>query len=346
MWGTRIKSEGKYKKHWSLFSGIGLCRLGSRRQSCRPVPARMALALMLLLYVTAAPTFAAASIRSVAVWIGVEQFDDTQRPVLFAKARGSSYEVEAVNLEDSEQASGPAASRESQPSGSEDSKEEESGCTRTDRPPGSCEIELIADDGKTFAVMGQEDIRVGGVEGNCVKAVRKQAGTILVLTIELTGLKNIVGEIGRAELLPSGSGRWEKAANANMYQIQLYRDGERKGQSHRTKKTTFDFAPLMREGGVYSYQVTPISLRGKKGKPQESARIRLDGEQLARNRAARPEGRAGWSREMDGLHYWYQDGLYPQNTWLELEGGRYYFDNSGIMIENGVENQENEENGQ
>lgn len=277
------------------------------------------------------------SIRSVKVRIGVDYFDELKRPVLTAGTEDSSYEVIDVKLNGESQASGPAAAWKP--------PEENLQSLHT------CEIELAAQDEKKFAVMKQEDIRLTGIEGSCIRAVRRQAGTALVLTVELTGLKNIMGEIRAAYLDPSGLAGWEEAANAPMYQVQLYRDGKKAGLFHRTEKPVFDFSPLMIEGGVYSYQVTPVTAKGKKGKPQESARVRLSGRQAEKNQEDRERGlekpppeqqtgwqqtgwqQTGWQQGKDVLYYWYQDGLYPQNTWLELDGVRYHFDGNGIMTE-------------
>lgn len=299
------------------------------------------LLLFILILLTASRSAEGAAsnrlIRSVKVRLGVDYFDELKRPVITADTEDSSYEVIDVKLNGESQASGPAAALK---------PPEE----KLQSPP-TCEIELASQDEKKFAVMKQEDIRLTGIEGSCIRAVRRQAKTALVLTVELTGLKNIIGEISAAYLDPSGLAGWEEAANAPMYQVQLYRDGEKAGLFHRTEKPVFDFSPLMIDGGVYSYQVTPVTAKGKKGKLQESARIRLSGRQAEKNREDRerslenpppeqPTGRrqtgrqpTGWQQEQNSLRYRYQDGLYPQNTWLELDGVRYYFDGNGIMTE-------------
>lgn len=285
---------------------------------------------------TVQPVHASDSIKTVRIRIGVERFDDQKRPVLTARGQGSGYEVEEVRYICG-QASGP---------GAEKGKLSEPEAVRQNRRPASssicetqaeCEISLAAEDGKSFAVMEQEDIRLSGVEGSCVKAVRKQGGAMLVLTVKLTGLENIVGEITSAKLSPFGPAVWEGAPNARFYQVQLYCDGERAGLSHRTEQTVFDFSPLMTDEGVYSYKVTPYSEKKKRGKSQESAWVRLDRRQAEENREKQSRGfgdekQSGWEIKEDGLHYWYRDGLYPQNTWLELDGGRYYFNGSGCKL--------------
>lgn len=299
------------------------------------------------------PAYASTGIKSVRVWIGVEGYDEMQEPIIEAEAKGSGYEVESIALTEGMPARGPAARTD----GGELTAEEETqegqiipkigemtvaqeiskrqrGSEEPEYPSDyRCEIELLADDACHFSIMERSDIKLSGVKGECTKAVRKNGGSSLVLSVRLTGLGEILGEIDRAELSADGHAVWGESVHAVSYRIQLYQGGERTGLSHRTEQTEFDFSPLMTEAGTYYYKVTPLSEKGKKGQAMESFPVRLERESAEDNRARWPFSGYGW-QQGDTVSYRYSDGLYPQRTWLELDNIQYYFDRNGAVVLN------------
>ena len=59
--------------------------------------------------------------------------------------------------------------------------------------------------------MEQKDIKLSGIEAVCTKAVRKDNGSTLILTIELPGLQDYIGRIEYASFTGKMA-HWEGAA--------------------------------------------------------------------------------------------------------------------------------------
>ena len=83
------------------------------------------------------------------------------------------------------------------------------------------EIELESDADDSFSVLRQEDIQFSGLGAVCSKAVRKDNGTTLLLTIELQDAGEIIGTVDAAVWAERGIGRWKKAPGASAYLVML-----------------------------------------------------------------------------------------------------------------------------
>lgn len=196
------------------------------------------------------------------------------------------------------------------------------------------EVELSAADGMGFGELEQSDIRLTGIPAICRRAVRKNGGETLILTIKADGLSDVTGEIGHAGFTGSVA-VWDQAENASAYMVLLFRNSKRIGHTHRTQGNRYDFTPLMKEKGVYHYKVIPLSTNDKKGIPAESDWYQVDEgkaksffSQFGENHPVNP----GWEMDESGWRYWLKDGTFPQENWLLLDENWYYFDSDGYMV--------------
>lgn len=203
-----------------------------------------------------------------------------------------------------------------------------------EQPEHVYEVELAAEDGKGFGRLEQKDIRLTGLKATCSRAVRKSGKEALELTIKAEGLDDVIGEIGRAGFR-NGSAAWDKADNACDYSVMLFKDSKRIGYTHRTQGNSYNFGPLMKEKGIYHYKVYPLSINEKKGIPVESEWYSVDESEAEKYRSEYETVKMkfpGWEQDETGWRYWQKDGIFPQESWLFLDGDWYYFDSCGYMV--------------
>ena len=232
-------------------------------------------------------------------------------PVLEAESRDRAYSVTGVERISGDPASGPAMDgaevgkkENEQYKGSIQADSENIGTKEVSleerkieeihaeepAPEILYEIELESDADDSFSVLRQEDIQFSGLGAVCSKAVRKDNGTTLLLTIELQDAGEIIGTVDAADWEKRGIGRWKKAPGASAYLVMLYRDAKRVGHPHRTSAEQYDFVPLMQTAGVYdSFD--------KAGKAWSGSRIGM--EESDGGRGSSKPGRMG--REKAGM---------------------------------------------
>ena len=203
-----------------------------------------------------------------------------------------------------------------------------------EQPEHVYEVELAAEDGKSFGRMDQKDIRLTGIKASCSRAVRKSGKEVLELTIKAEGLDDVIGEIGRADF-SNGSAVWDKADNACTYAVMLFRNSKRVGYTHKTQGTSYNFSPLMKEKGIYHYKVYPLSVNEKKGIPVESEWYSVNESEAEKFRTEYEEVKMefpGWEQDETGWRYWQKDGIFPQESWLFIDDNWYFFDSCGYMV--------------
>lgn len=182
---------------------------------------------------TAAGCFsaAAASIDRVRIRLAAEELDEMGMPVLEAESRDRAYSVTGVERISGDPASGPAMDgaevgkkENEQYKGSIQADSENIGTKEVSleerkieeihaeepAPEILYEIELESDADDSFSVLRQEDIQFSGLGAVCSKAVRKDNGTTLLLTIELQDAGEIIGTVDAAGWAERGIGRWKK----------------------------------------------------------------------------------------------------------------------------------------
>ena len=263
---------------------------------------------------------AAAPIQTVKIHLTAETFDEEGRPVLEAVCSSGKYEViDFVEIK------------------AEEAEETDEQTLEAGHGGTLYEVELISHTEDGFAVMEQKDIRLTGVGGVCMKAVRKDGGQTLRLSVRPGSTGEITGEIAHVSL---GRGRasWTSAPNASAYLFMLFKDSKRLGVSYRTQGLEYDFSPLIRDAGIYHCKVYPLTESGRKGRGAESGRERLDREEaeqireeFERRRAGcfSGEGTPGWHQTEDDWYYIQKDGTYPQENGLMIDGEWYFFDRDG-----------------
>ena len=294
---------------------------------------------------TAAGCFsaAAASIDRVRIRLAAEELDEMGMPVLEAESRDRAYSVTGVERISGDSASGPAMDgaevekkENEQYKGSIQADSENIGTKEVSleerkieeihaeepAPEILYEIELESDADDSFSVLRQEDIQFSGLGAVCSKAVRKDNGTTLLLTIELQDAGEIIGTVDAAGWAERGIGRGKKAPGASAYLVMLYRDAKRVGHPHRTSAEQYDFVPLMQTAGVYHFKVIPLTKQGKRGQAAESAWRKVTEAGAAQNREEWGGKKPGWQPEGEIPSYILKDGAYPQMDSL-LIGEKY-----------------------
>lgn len=301
----------------------------------------LALTISLPLY-----SYAATKIKSVGVKIEVDDEDYEGSPELTITTKSDRYSFDEYTItndlveitEDDDSGNGPGSSTD----------DEKTKTTHNPSKPFTCEITLSAEDGYTFDSFKKSDIKVSGFDASCTKASRKDSGKTLVLTVELPGIKSLVGPVEEAIWNEDGKAEWSAAKNASTYTLRLYNDGKIRG-SFETGGTTFDFRPAMLKEGSYHYTVKPNGDSENKVERTESSAIMVTKEQAIQNRedysieyekdetVEGPSSKStalnlGWQK--DGEHYYYrqENGIYIQTNWLKDGNDWYFFDENGHMV--------------
>ena len=278
---------------------------------------------------------AAASISDIRLRLKAEEFDAQGMPVLEAVSANDLYTVlETERVGDEAEAKGPASE------GKQNERQAEQKATASEVY--QYEAELISETEDGFAVLSQEQIHLVGEQAVCIKAVRSDQGKTLRLTFELTEPGEIIGEVENL-VFENGRISWNPAPGASAYYVNLYRNGKRMRDGHRTEGCWFDFSALMQEEGTYVCRIFPLTEKGKKGKRAESSQVRLDAfeaEQLQKNWNQKnkqlfgtEEKNTGWFLSAGDWYYRNRDGTLPSWTHLELDGTVYYFDGEGKWAE-------------
>lgn len=147
-----------------------------------------------------------------------------------------------------------------------------------------------------------------------------------------------------------GTARWEKpdSGGTGKYEVELRR-GSSKVHSVQTTSTSYNFYPYMTVAGTYTFRVRTI---GKSSKEEDygkkSVWVKSDEIYIAKEDVSDGSGRAdgvsgggasivgntqvGW-RQIDGYwYYYYPDGNYQRNSWLNVNNRWYLFQEEGKML--------------
>lgn len=298
-------------------------------------------------------------IKEVRIRLEAESFDENGWPCVEAYCASEKYTVtgiERIGENTGSDGNGPAGPQQEETDEKAGSREEDEAvrirlereAEPTEKP--TYEIELTSEEEDGFAVMKQNNIRFYGLDAVCTKAVRKDSGQTLILTMILEAPREIVGKIGALSFFGTLAS-WEAAPGASSYLVMLYRNRKRVGYSHRTAGLSYNFSPLIKETGSYCCKVYPLTESGKKGTPAESCRKQIGEDELVKIQKdweASPAGHAvlsgaadmasekgkrgsasGWYTSEAQKFYLEKDGGIPQENWLYLDGAWYYFDQKG-----------------
>lgn len=151
---------------------------------------------------------------------------------------------------------------------------------------------------------------------------------------------------------------WDEVENAYQYEVRIYRDGYRVGDTVKTKSTKYDVRSRMTRAGEYTFQVRALA-KGSKYKNSSWSELSdvyvVDAEFAKRIEESNQQAVAsvsggkepgdfsgsqtgqtvtvteGW--KLDNTGWWWQnaDGTYPVNQWRYLGSKWYFFNESGYM---------------
>lgn len=215
-------------------------------------------------------------------------------------------------------------------------------------------VEITTDDGYQFRFSSSDKkkINLSGMGAVFLRATQENNGHTLRLIVRLDNLDAYVGQIEYASW-NGCKGEWCESEYAVGYRLRLI---DSKGKYHyvETAGTSYDFAPLMLNSGIYHYDVRAISKDDKYGEwvsggsyivtntvaEENKSMYMVDkiNHRINEDLAHTPDNNrteylnTGWQKT-DGGEYWYRnnDGTYPQNVWQLIEGYWYYFWGSGYM---------------
>ena len=195
-------------------------------------------------------------------------------------------------------------------------------------------ITLRGEEDYYFQPLSTDDVRLkGGAE--FIKASRQDGGATLLLDVRLPALWPTLGDMAGVELSQEGFASWPSDPRASEYQVRIYRDGELLGTPLITRTNRVNCRERMTKGETsYRVMVRPVNKyeAAYRGEWVPSNTIYITGDQAVRFREDPQGGGGRWMQEADG-RWWYrrEDGSYPANEWMELDGEWYFFGPDGYM---------------
>lgn len=206
------------------------------------------------------------------------------------------------------------------------------------------EIGVEAADGYYFSV----DSKNVKIKGGKYSGAKKEGSNSLRLTVTLPSLKERAGKITQAGWESETVASWSEVANAGIYEVRVYRDGTSVKGGQTSSANRLDMARYMTKAGIYSYKVRAINKINADNKSEwvESAKITVSNELAARMREQNGNittglsepgevygaaQEAGWVQDAKGWWYRNENGSYPANDWMMLDGLWYYFNSDGYM---------------
>ena len=166
----------------------------------------------------------------------------------------------------------------------------------------------------------------------------------------------------------TGIGSWEENEYAERYEVKLYRNDSYLAGTFKTTELDYDFSKYFERKGTYFFQVRGVkdkknSSTDYKGEWRDSEELTVDSEEAknirlyggydenhtssstsgssnnspssnAKPAASNNTASGGWFQNAYGWWWCNPDRTYPTNTWKEINGSWYYFDQSGYCLMN------------
>lgn len=203
------------------------------------------------------------------------------------------------------------------------------------------EYEFSGTSSKNFKILLSEASKTRYEAVEFVRAKLNKEEEELTLTVRLIFDKN-VSRSGVS--LPAslhwdsqkpGTARWNHAAGAKYYQIQLIRDGAWVGDPISIYGTQYNAAPLLTLPGEYRFLVRSVKEKtNAKGEWSRSPDVLTvepgEGEEFHSGILG-----GSWQQAEDGIRWWWRnpDGSWPAEQWKFTGGAWYYFDGEGYLAE-------------
>lgn len=200
-------------------------------------------------------------------------------------------------------------------------------------------IVLDAGDEYYFSSIKSNYFTLEGEGASFTEAARTNSNSTMTLSVRLKDLGE--GEIGEPTGLrwnEKGIAIWEPVNGAGTYSVRIRRNGNSISSSSAptTEVSVYNFSTKITKTGEYTFQVRANG-RYKKTKSSEwitSPVFQVDEAQLAyiREHAEADSGLPGqWLEDEIGTWYAFTTGEVPINTWKEIDGYWYYFNESGYI---------------
>lgn len=209
-------------------------------------------------------------------------------------------------------------------------------------------IEIHARNGYYFdKTTGAKKFNITGADYKSAKSTNEKE--TIELTVELKPAKGTLEEPDDAEWVgyPIGKASWTPVESAGAYELKLYRNGQVVYSVEKVTTTTYDFLPYMTQGGRYEFRVRAIPKNTEEqgyvtsSEWIESDRTIVDEDESSPFYGKDKEGpsgkftpdQIGWQKDNSGEWYYRkEDGTYPSNDWLAIDGSWYLFDSEGYML--------------
>lgn len=166
----------------------------------------------------------------------------------------------------------------------------------------------------------------------------------------------------------NGVGYWYENEYAKRYEVRLFRNGSYIAGPFKTTDTRYDFSEYFTRRGEYSFRVRGVRSTSIAGDWFESDEVEVDSEEAkyirlyggfddydydsgngpsstSSNQTSNTQNTSGpsssaaqtvgsWFRNEIGWWWCNPDRTYPANTWKEINGAWYYFDQNGYCLMN------------
>lgn len=192
----------------------------------------------------------------------------------------------------------------------------------------------------------ESNVKISG--GSFVSARRD--GDNLVVTLRVSPIKGEYDSPRDAYWNDKnlGQAQWEKPENGSgYYEVQLKRGSKNVFTIDKTSSTSYNFYPYMTEAGVYSFRVRTIpgtdfqTQYGKKSDWIDSGELDIGERYVSDGKGQKGSGSnvvkgteetIGWVKDGNLWRYRYPSGNLAANTWENLDGIWYYFDEGSTMV--------------
>lgn len=151
----------------------------------------------------------------------------------------------------------------------------------------------------------------------------------------MSSFRSYAAEISGVTLSEEGKVQWV-SDEESLCKVELFHNGEKKGNSHLTAYDTYDLSPLMDEEGYYFCRVS--SLSGDLSSDFSNV-VCPSEETIGINKNESPEYAdpedphfTGWKLTDEGWRWKEKDGVYTQGYWLNEGESVYLLDEEGYLI--------------
>lgn len=194
------------------------------------------------------------------------------------------------------------------------------------------------------------------ISGGDYVSARRDDGE-LVVTLNTNPIKGRYQEPEEAYWRgnPTGMAKWsvyDKAESSNVFDVYLYRGSTLVKKLENTKSTQYNFYPYMTQKGTYKFKVRVVPYTenekrsGKVSSWVTSDELYIsadevsdgsgqsfdDGSSTAGTTPSGGQTQVGWILEGNTWYFRYPDGSFQKNGWAKVNDKWYLFDSAGRML--------------